>query len=65
MNYVPVVAGTNSNDFVDGSLFDSSPKNTCNDKPWPSSDVGKKDDDGGIDNQEGPENSSQDVNTVG
>ncbi|GJS06008.1 ribonuclease H-like domain-containing protein [Tanacetum coccineum] len=93
MNYVPVVAGTNSNDFVgtkesigaghsskepgssqdyilmplwkDGSLFDSSPKNTSNDEPQPSSDAGKKDDDGGIDNQEGPENSSQDVNTAG
>ncbi|GJX28667.1 ribonuclease H-like domain-containing protein [Tanacetum coccineum] len=84
MNYVPVVAGTNSNDFVgtkesigaghtskepgsrkdyilmrlwkNGSLFDSSPKNTRNDEPQPSSDAGKKDDDGGIDNQEGLEN---------
>ncbi|GJT19282.1 putative ribonuclease H-like domain-containing protein [Tanacetum coccineum] len=93
MNYVPVVAGTNSNDFVgtkesigaghsskeprssqdyilmplwkDGSLFDSSPKNTSNDEPQPSSDARKKDDDGGIDNQEGPKNSSQDVNTAG
>ncbi|GJV89459.1 ribonuclease H-like domain-containing protein [Tanacetum coccineum] len=60
-----VVAGTNSNDFVDGSLFDSSLKNTSNNEPQPSSDAGKKDDDGGIDNQEGPENSSQEVNTVG
>ncbi|GJR41785.1 putative ribonuclease H-like domain-containing protein, partial [Tanacetum coccineum] len=95
MNYVPVVVGTNSNDFVgieesigaghssketgssqdcilmplwkDGSLFDSSSKNASNDEPQPSSDVGKKDDDGvrkesGI---ERPENSSQDVNTAG
>ncbi|GKA80439.1 putative ribonuclease H-like domain-containing protein, partial [Tanacetum coccineum] len=98
MNYVPVVAGTNSNDFVgikesigaghssketgssqdyilmplwkDGSLFDSSSKNASNDEPQPSSDAGKKDDEGvnkesGIDDQERPENSTQDVNTAG
>ncbi|GJW71851.1 ribonuclease H-like domain-containing protein [Tanacetum coccineum] len=57
MNYVPVVAGTNSNDFVDGSLFDSSSKNASNDEPQPPSDAGKKDDEGvckesGIDDQE-------------
>ncbi|GKE96418.1 putative ribonuclease H-like domain-containing protein, partial [Tanacetum coccineum] len=46
MNYVPVVAGTNSNDSVDGSLFDSSLKNASNDEPQPSSDAGKKDDNG-------------------
>ncbi|GJR31751.1 putative ribonuclease H-like domain-containing protein [Tanacetum coccineum] len=46
INYVPVVAGTNSNEFVDGSLFDSSLKNTSNDEPQPSSDAGKKDDEG-------------------
>ncbi|GJS01483.1 putative ribonuclease H-like domain-containing protein [Tanacetum coccineum] len=70
MNYVPVVAGTNSNDFVDGSLFDSSSKNASNDEPQPPSDAGKKDDEGvckesGIDDQERPENSTQDVNTAG
>ncbi|GJX14530.1 putative ribonuclease H-like domain-containing protein [Tanacetum coccineum] len=98
MNYVPVVAGTNSNDLVgteesigaghssketgssqdyilmpmwkDGSLFDSSLKNASNDEPQPSSDTGKKDDEGvnkesGIDDQERPENSTQDVNTAG
>ncbi|GJU61492.1 putative ribonuclease H-like domain-containing protein [Tanacetum coccineum] len=98
MNYVPVVAGTNSNDFVgteesigaghssketrssqdyilmplwkDGSLFDSSSKNDSNDESRPFSNAGKKDDEGihkesGIDDQERPENSSQDVNTVG
>ncbi|GJX78725.1 putative ribonuclease H-like domain-containing protein [Tanacetum coccineum] len=98
MNYVPVVAGTNSNDSVgteesvgtchssketgssqdyilmplwkDGSLFDSSLKNASNDEPQPSSDAGKKDDEGvnkesGIDDQERPENSTQDVNTAG
>ncbi|GJW06770.1 putative ribonuclease H-like domain-containing protein [Tanacetum coccineum] len=98
MNYVPVVAGTNSNDFAgteesfgagyssketgssqdhilmplwkDGLLFDSSLKNASNDEPQPSSDAGKKDDEGvnkesGIDDQERPENSTQDVNTVG
>ncbi|GKA23605.1 ribonuclease H-like domain-containing protein [Tanacetum coccineum] len=91
MNYVSVVAGTNSNDFVDtqesigagqsnketgssqdyilmllwkdGSLFDSSSKNANNDEPQPSNDAGKKDDEGGIDNQERPEKSAQDVNT--
>ncbi|GJZ36672.1 putative ribonuclease H-like domain-containing protein, partial [Tanacetum coccineum] len=80
MNYVPVVTGTNSNDFVgtkesigvghsskeprssqdyilmplwkDGSLFDSSSKDASNDEPQPSNDAGKKDDEGGIDDQE-------------
>ncbi|GJY59689.1 putative ribonuclease H-like domain-containing protein, partial [Tanacetum coccineum] len=61
MNYVPVVAGINSNDSVDGSLFDSSLKNASNDEPQPSSDVGKKDDNGvckesGIADQEKSEN---------
>ncbi|GJV79798.1 putative ribonuclease H-like domain-containing protein [Tanacetum coccineum] len=70
INYVPVVAGTNSNDLVDGSLFDSSSKNASNDELQPSSDAGKKDDKGvnkesGIDDQERPENSTQDVNTAG
>ncbi|GKA46161.1 putative ribonuclease H-like domain-containing protein, partial [Tanacetum coccineum] len=70
MNYVPVVAGTNTNDSVDGSLFDSSSKNASNDEPQPSSDVGKKDDEGvsqesGIDDQERPENSTQYVNIDG
>ncbi|GKC15109.1 putative ribonuclease H-like domain-containing protein [Tanacetum coccineum] len=70
MNYVPVVAGTNSNDSVDGLLFDSSSKNASNDEPQPSSDDGKKDDEcvsqeSGIDDQERPENSTQDVNTAG
>ncbi|GJV80442.1 putative ribonuclease H-like domain-containing protein [Tanacetum coccineum] len=92
MNYMPVIAGTNSNDFVgteesigaghsskeigssqdyilmplwkDGSLFDSSLKNASNDEPHPSSDARKKDDENGIDDQEKPENSAQDVNTV-
>ncbi|GJT94082.1 putative ribonuclease H-like domain-containing protein [Tanacetum coccineum] len=98
MNYVPVVAGTNSNDSVgtkdsigaghsskeigssqdyilmplwkNGSLFDSSSNNASNDEPQPSSDAGKKDDEGvskesGINDQERPENYTQDVNTVG
>nr|GEW95262.1 retrovirus-related Pol polyprotein from transposon TNT 1-94 [Tanacetum cinerariifolium] len=42
----PVIAGKNSNDFVDGLLFDSSSKNASNDKPQPSSDAGHKDDKG-------------------
>ncbi|GJT08154.1 putative ribonuclease H-like domain-containing protein [Tanacetum coccineum] len=54
----------------DGSLFDSSSKNTSNDEPQPSSDAGKKDDEGirqesGIDDQERPKKSTQDVNTAG
>ncbi|GKC73026.1 putative ribonuclease H-like domain-containing protein, partial [Tanacetum coccineum] len=65
MNYVPVVAGTNSNDSVDGLLFDSSSKNDSNDEPQPSNDTRKKNDDSEINNQERPEKSSQDVNTVG
>ncbi|GJT44559.1 putative ribonuclease H-like domain-containing protein [Tanacetum coccineum] len=58
MNYVPVVAGKNSNDF-----------NASNNEPQPSSDAGKKDDgvrkESGIDNQGRPENSTQDINTAG
>ncbi|GJY98630.1 putative ribonuclease H-like domain-containing protein [Tanacetum coccineum] len=70
MNYVPIVAGTNSNDSIDGLLFDSSLKNASNDEPQPSSDAEKKDDEGvnkesGIDDQERPKNSTQDVNTAG
>ncbi|GJT15168.1 hypothetical protein Tco_0873874 [Tanacetum coccineum] len=61
MSYVPVVVGTNSNDFTDGSLFDSSSKNASNDEPQPSSDAGKKDDEGvsqesGCDDKERPKN---------
>ncbi|GJU63028.1 ribonuclease H-like domain-containing protein [Tanacetum coccineum] len=80
INYVPVVAGTNSNDSVgtkesastdhsieetrsreyyilmplwkDGSLFDFSSKDAGNDEPQPSNDAEKKDDEGGIDDQE-------------
>ncbi|GJU50311.1 putative ribonuclease H-like domain-containing protein [Tanacetum coccineum] len=56
--------------WKDGSLFDSSSKNASNDEPQPSSDARKKDDEGvnkesGIDDQERPENSTQDVNTAG
>ncbi|GJY80945.1 putative ribonuclease H-like domain-containing protein [Tanacetum coccineum] len=70
INYVLVVAGTNSNDLVEGSLFYSLSKNDSNDESQPSSDDGKKEDEGvnkesGIDDQERPENSTQDVNTVG
>ncbi|GKC82201.1 putative ribonuclease H-like domain-containing protein, partial [Tanacetum coccineum] len=100
MNYVPIVTGTNSNDFAgtkdsidagqssmetgssqdcilmplwkDGSLFDSSLKNSNDDGSQPSSDAKKKVNEGpskecGIDDQERPkhENSTKDVNTVG
>ncbi|GJY93597.1 putative ribonuclease H-like domain-containing protein [Tanacetum coccineum] len=56
--------------WKDGSLFDSSSKNASNDKPQPSSDAGKKNDEGvckesGIDDQEKPKNSTQDINTAG
>ncbi|GJX11129.1 putative ribonuclease H-like domain-containing protein [Tanacetum coccineum] len=69
-NYVPVVAGTNSNDFVDSLLFDSSLKNASNDEPQPFSDAEKKDDEGvckesGIADQEKSKNSTQGVNTAG
>ncbi|GKF01422.1 putative ribonuclease H-like domain-containing protein, partial [Tanacetum coccineum] len=97
MNYVPVIAGANSNDLVgikesigachssketrssqdyiliplwkDGSLFDYSLKNASNDESQPSSDAEKKDNEGvckegGIADQENPENSTQGVNTA-
>ncbi|GJX83865.1 putative ribonuclease H-like domain-containing protein [Tanacetum coccineum] len=82
MNYVPVVAGTNSNDFMvhylillQRMLANTPPthtkqKNASNDEPQPSSDAGKKDNEGvckesEIDDQERPKNSTQDVNTAG
>ncbi|GJS14493.1 ribonuclease H-like domain-containing protein [Tanacetum coccineum] len=53
----------------DGSLFDSSSKNTSNEEPQPSSDAGKEDDEGvskeSRTDQERPENNTQDVNTIG
>ncbi|GKF02497.1 hypothetical protein Tco_0029420, partial [Tanacetum coccineum] len=69
MNYVPFVAGTNSNDSVDGSLFDYSSKNASNDEPQPSSNARKNEDEGvskenEIDNQERPESSTQDSNNA-
>ncbi|GKE37531.1 putative ribonuclease H-like domain-containing protein [Tanacetum coccineum] len=74
MNYVPVVVGS-TQDYIlmplwkYGSLFDSSLKNASNDEPQPSSDAGKKDDEGvckegGNDDQERPKNSTQGVNTA-
>ncbi|GJW96519.1 putative ribonuclease H-like domain-containing protein [Tanacetum coccineum] len=70
MNYVPVVAGTNSNDSKYGSQFDSSLKNVSNDEPQPSSDEGMKDDEGinkesRIAYQKKSKNSTQGVNTAG
>ncbi|GJY34987.1 ribonuclease H-like domain-containing protein [Tanacetum coccineum] len=67
MNYVLVVAGTNSNDFADDSMFDSSLKNSSDDEPQPSS---NKDDEGvskasGFSDQEKPESSTSIINTVG
>ncbi|GJW39119.1 putative ribonuclease H-like domain-containing protein [Tanacetum coccineum] len=62
MNYVPVVA--------DGSMFDSSSKNSSDDEPQPSSNAEKKDDEGvskasGFSDQEQPESSTPNINTVG
>ncbi|GJT91313.1 putative ribonuclease H-like domain-containing protein [Tanacetum coccineum] len=69
MNYVPVVVGSSQNYILmplwkDGSLFDSSSKNSSNDEPQPYNDAGKKDDDGGIDDQERTENCTRDVNNA-
>ncbi|GJX34220.1 putative ribonuclease H-like domain-containing protein [Tanacetum coccineum] len=68
MNYVPVVTCTNSNDFVGtkesiGAGHSSKEPGSSQDYILMPLDAGKKDDDGGIDNQEGPKNSYQDVNT--
>ncbi|GKE17801.1 ribonuclease H-like domain-containing protein, partial [Tanacetum coccineum] len=98
MNYVPVIAGTNSDDFAgsevsisecttsketdtsqdyivmplwkDSSLFDSPSMNISHDEPEPSCDAEKKDDEGvskasGVDDQERPESSTSNINTVG
>ncbi|GJR29681.1 putative ribonuclease H-like domain-containing protein [Tanacetum coccineum] len=60
-----------SQDFIlmplwkDGLLFDSSSKDASNVEPQPSNDAEKKDDGGGINDQERTENSAQDVNIVG
>ncbi|GJW51078.1 putative ribonuclease H-like domain-containing protein [Tanacetum coccineum] len=51
--------------WKDGSPFDSSSKGAGNDEPQPSNDNGKKDDEGGIDDQERIEHSAQDINIVG
>ncbi|GJT96901.1 putative ribonuclease H-like domain-containing protein [Tanacetum coccineum] len=51
--------------WKDGSLFDSSSKDASNDEPQPSNDAEKKDDEGGIDDQEMTKNSAQDINTAG
>nr|GEU58721.1 hypothetical protein [Tanacetum cinerariifolium] len=59
MNYVPVIAGTNFNDFIGkGANFDADDDNKDNDGPCKDSE---------IDNQERPnaENSTKDVNTAG
>ncbi|GKA41376.1 putative ribonuclease H-like domain-containing protein [Tanacetum coccineum] len=55
--------------WKDGSLFNSSSNNASNHEPQPSSDAGKKDDEGvnnesGIDDQERSRNIPKDVNTA-
>ncbi|GJS43333.1 putative ribonuclease H-like domain-containing protein [Tanacetum coccineum] len=98
MNYVLVVASTNSNDFAgskesndvghtsketefsqdyivmplwkDCLIFDSSSKNSSDDEPQPSSNAKKKDDESlskasGFSDQEQPESSTPNINTVG
>ncbi|GJW30484.1 putative ribonuclease H-like domain-containing protein [Tanacetum coccineum] len=62
MNYVPVVA--------DGSMFDSSLKNSSDDEPQPSSNAKKKEDEGvskasRFSDQEQPESSTPNINTAG
>ncbi|GJW22879.1 putative ribonuclease H-like domain-containing protein, partial [Tanacetum coccineum] len=69
INYVPVIAGINSNDFADSSLFDSPSINVSHDEPEPSCDAEKKDDEGvgkasGVDDQERPESSTPNINTT-
>ncbi|GJU45941.1 putative ribonuclease H-like domain-containing protein, partial [Tanacetum coccineum] len=97
INYVPVVAGTNSNDYAgseesngvghtsketefsqdyivmplwkDGSMFDSSSKNSSDDELQPSSNAEMKDDEGvskasGFSDQEQLEISSPNINTA-
>ncbi|GKA80818.1 uncharacterized mitochondrial protein-like protein [Tanacetum coccineum] len=67
----PIIAGDgpktpkgSSQDYIlmplwkDGSLFDSSSKDASNDEPQPSNDAEKKDDEGGIDDQEKTKNSA-------
>nr|GEX83272.1 uncharacterized mitochondrial protein AtMg00810-like [Tanacetum cinerariifolium] len=61
MNYVPVIAGTNSNDFAGkGTSFDADLDSDNQDNDGPSAESE-------IDNQERPndENSTKDINTVG
>ncbi|GKC83125.1 putative ribonuclease H-like domain-containing protein [Tanacetum coccineum] len=75
MNYMPVVAGTNSNDFVGteesiGTGHSSKETGSSQDNILMPIDDGNKDNEGvsqesGIDDQEGPKNSVQDVNTAG
>ncbi|GJZ80080.1 putative reverse transcriptase, RNA-dependent DNA polymerase [Tanacetum coccineum] len=75
MNCVPVVAGTNSNDFAGteesvGTGHSSKETRSRQDYILVPLDAGKKDDEGvslesGIDDHKRPENSTQDVNTVG
>ncbi|GJZ82055.1 putative ribonuclease H-like domain-containing protein [Tanacetum coccineum] len=75
MNYVPVVAGTNSNDFVRieesiGAGHSNKETGSSQDYIVMPHDPEKKDDEGvskksGIDDQEKPKDSAQDVNTAG
>ncbi|GJV79799.1 putative ribonuclease H-like domain-containing protein [Tanacetum coccineum] len=56
--------------WKDGSMFDSSSKNSSDDEPQPSSNVEKKDDEGvskasRFSDQEQPESSTPNINTVG
>ncbi|GJX67727.1 ribonuclease H-like domain-containing protein [Tanacetum coccineum] len=66
----PIIAGTNSNDLVDVSLFDSLQHTVIMDEPQPSSDARKKDDEcvnkeSGIADQEKSKSNTQGVNTAG
>ncbi|GJY72964.1 putative ribonuclease H-like domain-containing protein [Tanacetum coccineum] len=73
MNYVPVIACTNSNDFASSeilALFDSLHCNVSHDEQEPSCDAEKKDDErvskeSEVDNQEKPEGINPNINTAG
>ncbi|GJY13383.1 putative ribonuclease H-like domain-containing protein [Tanacetum coccineum] len=69
INYVPVAVGTITNESADASYFDSSSKDDSDDEPKPSSDRGKKIDEGVtnasvVDDQERPESSTLNINTA-
>ncbi|GJY55888.1 putative ribonuclease H-like domain-containing protein [Tanacetum coccineum] len=68
----PIISGDGSEFSVDedSSLFDSPSMNVSHDEPKPSCDAEKKDDEevskaSGVDDQDGPESSTPNINTIG